>query len=78
MRRGADPRLLSIRLGRRTNFWLRNCVSVGLASGFVEPLESPGIHLIQRAIMLLVEYSARSPASMIPCATPRMPDVGGL
>jgi tryptophan 7-halogenase len=54
--RGADPRLLTIRVGRRTNFWLRNCVSVGLASGFVEPLESTGIHLIQRAVMLLVEY----------------------
>ena len=54
--RGADPRLLNIRTGRRTNFWLRNCVSVGLSSGFVEPLESTGIHLIQRAVMMLVEY----------------------
>lgn len=54
--RGADPRLLNIRLGRRTHFWLRNCVSVGLASGFVEPLESTGIHLIQRAVMLLVDH----------------------
>jgi tryptophan halogenase len=54
--RGADPRLIKFRVGRRTNFWLRNCISIGLSSGFVEPLESTGIHLIQRAIMLLVDY----------------------
>jgi tryptophan halogenase len=54
--RGADPRLIKIRVGRRTNFWSRNCIAVGLSSGFIEPLESTGIHLIQRAVMLLVDY----------------------
>lgn len=54
--RTADPRLLNIRVGRRTNFWFRNCVSIGLSSGFVEPLESTGIHLITKAVRLLVDY----------------------
>jgi tryptophan halogenase len=54
--RSADPRHLRMRIGRRTNFWFRNCAAVGLSSGFVEPLESTGIHLIQKAVMLLVEY----------------------
>jgi tryptophan halogenase len=54
--RTADPRLLNIRVGRRTNFWVRNCVSIGLSSGFIEPLESTGIHLIQKAVRLLVNY----------------------
>jgi tryptophan halogenase len=54
--RAADPRQLKIRVGRRQNFWFRNCVSVGLASGFVEPLESTGIHLIQAAVMSLIEF----------------------
>nr|WP_294539750.1 tryptophan halogenase family protein [uncultured Rhodoblastus sp.] len=54
--RSADPRVIDIRVGRRANFWVKNCVSVGLSSGFVEPLESTGIHLIQKAVMTLADY----------------------
>jgi tryptophan halogenase len=55
-KRAADPRAVKIRIGRRTRFWVANCVTVGLSSGFVEPLESTGIHLIYKAIKLLVEF----------------------
>jgi len=54
--RAADPRFLDIRIGRRANFWVGNCVAVGLSSGFIEPLESTGIHLIQKAVRLLGDY----------------------
>jgi tryptophan 7-halogenase len=54
--KGADPRFIDIRIGRRANFWVRNCIAVGLSSGFVEPLESTGIHLIQKAVRLLADY----------------------
>lgn len=53
---GDDPRLIKIRVGHRTRFWAENCVSVGLSSAFVEPLESTGIYFIQRAIELILEY----------------------
>jgi tryptophan halogenase len=52
----ANARHLRMQIGHRHNMWVGNCLAIGLAAGFMEPLESTGIFLIEKALGMFVDY----------------------
>lgn len=56
-----EPNFIHYTTGVRRKQWDRNCIAVGLSGGFMEPLESTSIHLIQRAVLRLIRMLSSSP-----------------
>lgn len=62
-----EPRLISFTTGLRPELWKHNCIALGLAGGFLEPLESTAIHLVTRGVQFLLELfpqAALAPAQL--------------
>ncbi|MFZ5962359.1 tryptophan halogenase family protein [Thalassococcus sp. BH17M4-6] len=54
--KGAEPRIIPMRIGRSRRAWVKNCVALGLSSGFIEPLESTAIHMVDMGIRWLMTH----------------------
>ncbi|WP_300443865.1 tryptophan 7-halogenase [uncultured Mameliella sp.] len=53
---GAEPRVIPMRVGRSRRAWVKNCIALGLSGGFIEPLESTAIHMIDMGLRWLLQY----------------------
>jgi tryptophan halogenase len=51
-----EPKIIPFKAGMRESIWHKNCLSLGLSSGFIEPLEATAIHLVQRGMDLLLKF----------------------
>jgi tryptophan 7-halogenase len=56
----AEPRIIKFKAGRRRESWVKNCLSLGLASGFLEPLESTAIHLVIASVFRFFDHFPRT------------------
>jgi len=52
----AEPRIIPMRVGRNRHAWVKNCISIGLSGGFIEPLESTAIYMIDMGVRWLLSY----------------------
>lgn len=54
--KGAEPRIIRMRTGRVRNAWVKNCIALGLSSGFIEPLEATAIFMSDLGVRWLLHY----------------------
>lgn len=64
-----EPRIIKFKTGRYTKPWHKNVIAIGLASGFVEPMESTSLHMVQSSLLRLLKLM---PNGQITQASPDM------